>query len=169
MLVNLYSLVFFAAVATVAPVYGMETEVIAMEQSPTVWYKQRSVHVAAAMTTAVALYAFAVRMDRVSSPALLAGIFFAKFAKDAATENKQENGDQPSNDNQIIGEIAKEDQNANVVKSDKIATGKTAESYQDQLEVMVAKAKEIAFGFKSQYVNHERSPEDFDVDFSDKY
>ena len=85
---QVYALVFCASVATVAPMHGMETEVI--DQSPVVWYKKSSVKIAAvAMTTAVAAYALAVHMDKVSSPAVLAGMLCACVAKDVVTQSEQ--------------------------------------------------------------------------------
>ena len=61
---QVYALVFCAAVATVAPMHGMENEAVSSEQQtemvPAIWYKKRSVQVAAvAMTTAVAAYVLA--------------------------------------------------------------------------------------------------------------
>ena len=101
------SLLFFAAVVATIPVYSMENESVAVDVSeqqtemvPAVWYKKRAVQIAAvAVTTAVALYAFAVHKGKISSPAVLAGIFFAKFAQQAVQPNAQ-NGNVSGN-NQI--------------------------------------------------------------------
>ncbi len=90
------SLLFFAAVVVTIPAYSMENEGVDFdvfeqqtEMVPAVWYKKCSVQIAAvAMTTAVALYAFAVHKGKISSPVVLAGIFFAAIAKDATLPNQ---------------------------------------------------------------------------------
>lgn len=67
---NMYALVF--SVALTAPLYSMESEGLeAVQQSVVAWYKKPEVKLAAAVTTAVAGYAFAARMGRVAVPAFV--------------------------------------------------------------------------------------------------
>lgn len=112
---NMYALVLFAAVATTVPMHAMENDGVAVEQDiatevltvPAVWYKKRSMQIAAvAMTTAVALYAVAVQTDKVSSPAVLAGMFFAQFAHKVATEPEQDNNTSDDQDNVAGDEVS---------------------------------------------------------------
>lgn len=87
-----------AMVITAVPAYSMENEVEVVEQdvlvqdAPAVWYKKRSVQIAAAaITTAAAIYAFAVYKGKVLSPvALYAGLFCAKVAQEIVTPSQNE-------------------------------------------------------------------------------
>lgn len=142
------SLLFFAAVVVTIPAYSMENEDVAVDVSeqqtemvPAVWYKQHSVQIAAvAMTTAVALYAFAVHKGKILSPVVLAGIFFAKFAQQAAQPNAQ-NGNvsgnnqiSATNDDSCVSLVGTQD--ANVQK--KTVTSEAVQQPAHQLDAMVA-------------------------------
>jgi hypothetical protein len=160
---QVYSLVLCAAVATVAPMYGMETEVI--DQSSVVWYKKSSVKIAAvAMTTAVAAYALAVYMDKVSSPVVLAGMLCACVAKDVVTQSEQNKNEKQDNVNVPVDTQDQFQEKSDVVTESE----KTVAPF--ELKTAIADFKKSFSSVMSQYVNRERTEEDFDaVDFTDKY
>ncbi|SRR5437870_4996681 len=90
------------------------------EQKPvTVWYKKRSVQLATAVTTAAAIYAYAVHAGKISVSALLAGLFVAKVTQDltnlnvhndnsknndVAPQNQQSDNQLNQNDNNVLTE-----------------------------------------------------------------
>src|SRR5260221_10082858 len=101
------ALILCAAVATAVPMYSMENESVdtitieeIVEQQPvSAWYKKRSVKVAAtAITTAAAVYAYAVHIGKISVLALLVGLFTAKIAQNNAL-NSDLNNDNDQNKN----------------------------------------------------------------------
>jgi len=106
-------LMFCAMLATAAPMYSMENEV--NEDSSAAWYKQRSVQIAAvAITTAAAIYAFAVYKGKVSSPAALwAGLFCAQVVKTIATQPSEDknSGNIEQNNNPVMIVVDKTSEN----------------------------------------------------------
>lgn len=166
---QVYSLVLCAAVGTVAPMYGMETEVI--DQSSVVWYKKGSIKIAAvAMTTAVAAYALAVHMDKVSSPVVLTGMLCACVAKDVVTETEHNNDEVKQEEVNVPVDTQEQFQEKNnvVTESDKTVDSKTVAPFEPKS--VIADIKKVFSSVMSQYVNRERNAEDFDaVDFTDKY
>lgn len=81
------ALIFSALVITSA--YGMENEnatEVVEQKSPVVWYKKRSVHVAAAITTVAAAYAIAVYMNKIAGPATVAGWFMVQTVQEPTTQ-----------------------------------------------------------------------------------
>jgi hypothetical protein len=147
------TVLFCAAVATTASIHGMENEAVSFEQQtemvPAIWYKKRSAQVAAiAMTTAVVAYAFAVRMDKVSSPVVLAGMMCALVAKDANTHIGEQQSD-------VEVEIAE------VVVTEEVVTPE-AHLFDNVWNTKLNNVKKIASDLMVKYLNHERTAEAFD-------
>jgi len=110
---HISGLMLCAMLATAAPLYSVENEVsiVDLEQqveinqnSSVVWYKQRSVQIAAvAITTAAAIYAFAVYKGKLLSPAALwAGLFCSHVAKIIAAQPQEDNGSVKQNNSPVI-------------------------------------------------------------------
>ena len=106
-------LMFCVMLVTAVPTRGMENEVNSVDsadqlemaqESSIVWYKDHALQIAAVMiTTAAAIYAFAVYKGKASSPAaLLAGLFCAHVAKKIATQPSEDNVSIKSNNNPVI-------------------------------------------------------------------
>ena len=103
---NMNAFVIGAMVFSTVPAYSMENEV---EAAPIAWYKKSSVQVAAAITTAAAIYSFAVYKGKVSSPAvLLPGLFAAHIAKTVAVEAQEGNNESNSNQEQEVSQPSEE-------------------------------------------------------------
>lgn len=79
--------VLCAAVVMTVPMHSMEnadiaTEEIAEQKPTTVWYKKRSVKIAAVLTIATAICACAMYTNKISAPEILVGLFSAKLVND---------------------------------------------------------------------------------------
>jgi hypothetical protein len=163
------AVLFCAAVATIAPLHGMENETVSPEQQtemvPAIWYKKRSVQVAAvAITTAVAAYALAVRMDKVSSPAVLAGMICALVAKDAVKQSDTNVSVTDSQDaNTHIGEQQSdvEVEIAEVVVTEEAVT-QEANLFDNVWNTKLNGVKKTFSDVVAKYLNHERTAEAFD-------
>jgi hypothetical protein len=92
----------FLMVALVAamPLHGMESEVVEVvsteqqseQETANVWYENRSTQIAAAaVVCAVAAYAIAVRMNKLSSPVALLTALFAPKVVQAITKSPDKN------------------------------------------------------------------------------
>jgi hypothetical protein len=85
------ALIFSVIVAT--SVHGMEHEntvEVNVQKSAAVWYKKRSVQVAAALTVVAAGCALAVYMDKVAVPACIAKLFTAPTVQEEVGQAAQE-------------------------------------------------------------------------------
>lgn len=165
---QMYALIFFVAVATTMPMRGMENDQVvtdASEQqigdellqgSSVVWYKKSSVQIAAvAMTTAAAIYALAVRMDKVSSPVAIAGMFFACAAKDVVTQSEQ------SSDKVSTEEVSVHVDTQNVFKEE--ANPTFINQIKDTLIVVQGVVVKTMNGISPFIIINERTPEPFDA------
>jgi len=102
------ALILCAVVVTAVPMYSMENESVdvigieeIVEQQPvTVWYKKRSVKIAA-ITTAAAVYAYAVHIGKISIPAFLLGLFAAEIVQNNIINSDLDN-DNDQNEKIVI-------------------------------------------------------------------
>ena len=160
--------VLCAMVATVVPVYSMENmdtvandevEVIIeeiVEQKPaTAWYKKPSVQLAAAaITTAMAVYAYAVHTARISMPVLWVNLLGTKDIIQNNTSNSDassnDNGNSENNDNKevIVEKNIQNDaqQQDNVINNNINSLGSKVLNATDQI---IVSSKKLGIGIKN--------------------
>lgn len=101
------ALIFSVIVTTSACGMEVENTIEAAEQkSPVVWYKKRSVHLAAAITTVAAAYAVAVYMNKIAVPASAVKLFIAPTVQEEVVQIAQESSVKTVQNNQLPDGVA---------------------------------------------------------------
>lgn len=156
------AVLFCAAVATTAPVYSMENEVVNPEQQtdivPAVWYKKRSVQ-AAGVAMVAAGYMLALRMGKIAAPAFVATLVLAK----CADENVVLADDQYNNSRQSTEQLSKNTVHNTGVVIETTQVDVTETPLCDNVwNTKLNNVKKTFADVVAKYLNHERTEEAFD-------